>query len=784
MRLMAKMVVASLCAVCASGVVMGQIDDLAGPDVRTLGPRSTVRYDNHRLVRAHLKTAQDLLAITQISDDHWGERLGIGSKLFRIAPDRMAQLDASGIEYDVVQENIQALIDAEAQRIAARAVQRGAGFDFLDYHPYATVNTYLTTLDDLELQAGFTAKTEVFNVGQTLEGRDVFGIRITGAGNAFQTKPALLLNSAQHAREWVSVSTTMYIADQLIRTYDTDPMIQELLDATEVIIVPMVNADGYSYSWTDVRLWRKNRRNNAVGGIGVDPNRNWSFQWGGPFSSGSGGAETYRGPAPFSEPCTANMRDFFLANTHIVSHVDLHSFSQVVLGAWGYTNDPAPMGSILLPLGQGFNDAVQAVNGAVYQFGTGGFLLGNADGIMPDWTFGDQGIFSWTLELRDTGANGFILPPSEIIPTGTEALGGAVFLLDAIAHPLDITHPSGLPVAAEPGAAVTALADIKGVFGALDPATAKLFARIGGAGVFAESALAPVGGDLYEGTLPVGVCGDTIEYYFEAQTTEGVVARSPIDAPTSVFTVDVRESTVAFAENFEVGAGWTGGVPGDTAGTGVWELVDPNGTGAQPEDDNPAGTGTMCFITGQGAVGGGLGDNDVDGGFTTLLSPALDATAETGDAVVSYYRWYSNNGGGNPNTETMRIEISDDDGGSWTALETVSENANAWVFRSFRVADFVTQTSQMRVRFIAEDDPGNGGAIVEAGVDDVSLTFLDCPGVFADLNGDGVVGSADFALLLGSWGPCPTPPALCIADLDGDGSVGSSDLALMLGAWG
>lgn len=53
-----------------------------------------------------------------------------------------------------------------------------------------------------------------------------------------------------------------------------------------------------------------------------------------------------------------------------------------------------------------------------------------------------------------------------------------------------------------------------------------------------------------------------------------------------------------------------------------------------------------------------------------------------------------------------------------------------------------------------------------------------------DLNGDGVVGSTDLGILLGSWGPCPAPPAACPADLNGDGQVNAGDLAALLGAWG
>jgi hypothetical protein len=169
--------------------------------------------------------------------------------------------------------------------------------------------------------------------------------------------------------------------------------------------------------------------------------------------------------------------------------------------------------------------------------------------------------------------------------------------------------------------------------------------------------------------------------------------------------------------------------------------VDPIGTTAQPEDDNPAGVGTLCWVTGQGTPGGQAGEADVDFGITTLTSPIFDATGD-GEAIVEYARWYSNNLGNNPAQDSMPISISNDGGATWTLLETVTDSAAVWVRKSFLVADFVQPTATMRLRFVA---------------------------------GDG----ADLGLLLGAWGAAGGP-----ADLNGDGTVDGADLGLLLGNWG
>ena len=116
--------------------------------------------------------------------------------------------------------------------------------------------------------------------------------------------------------------TTVYFADALIQRYDLDPQIQALVDGVEFTIVPIVNTDGYVYSHVTERLWRKNRRDNGDGTFGVDLNRNWSVDWGGPGSAGNTASNTYRGPTPFSEPETQAIRDFVLAHPEIRAMVE------------------------------------------------------------------------------------------------------------------------------------------------------------------------------------------------------------------------------------------------------------------------------------------------------------------------------------------------------------------------------------------------------------------------------------------------------------------------------
>jgi choice-of-anchor B domain-containing protein len=287
--------------------------------------------------------------------------------------------------------------------------------------------------------------------------------------------------------------------------------------------------------------------------------------------------------------------------------------------------------------------------------------------------------------------------------------------------------------------------------------------------------LASLGGSLYRATFPAFTCGDAINYSFQATAADGTVAIDPPGGFSAIAALGEPQLLFDPVENPQGPPnGWIAGVPGDTATSGQWVNVDPNGTSAQPENDNTP-NGVKAWVTGNAAVGSGAGAADVDGGKTTLVSPVL-ALADLPEARISYFRWYSNNQGSNPGTDSMPVEITNDGGTTWVQLELVTENAGAWVKKSFRVADFVAPTNNVRVRWVARDDAA--GSLVEAGVDDFAVSTYDCPtAILGDLDGNGTVDAADLAVLLGQWGQKGS------ADLDGDGTVNAADLAVLLGAW-
>lgn len=238
---------------------------------------------------------------------------------------------------------------------------------------------------------------------------------------------AFIVLGLTHAREWVSGSVVMHVATKAAQTLSMPQAVPFMVNQT-LYIVPILNPDGYRFTWTNNRYWRKNRRNNGGGNFGVDLNRNYAKGWGGQGSSGSPGSETYRGTAPFSEPETAGLRDFTLSLPRVGAVVDFHNYSQKILWPWSYTTAAPPHRQML-------SDTAAAVEaqmdgfGANYDHGQGSIALYIAGGTSKDWFYDVKGSRSYTIELRDTGTYGFELPPSQIRPTQDEAWAGVAEML-------------------------------------------------------------------------------------------------------------------------------------------------------------------------------------------------------------------------------------------------------------------------------------------------------------------------------------------------------------------
>ena len=299
------------------------------------------------------------------------------------------------------------------------------------YHTVATLE------EDLQrLAAAHPEIAELHQIGRSVEGRPLWALRLGERRNSTR-KVAFL--GCHHAREWISVEIPYLLAEHLLVNSSTDP-VQRWLQQGEVWVAPMVNPDGHEHSRTDNRLWRKNRRRNPGGSIGVDPNRNYGYMWGVldiSTSSHVPSDETYVGPRAFSEPEVRAVRDL-VARELFDGVLSYHSYSQLVLYPWGYTSEPIEDEADLAELRTLADDLerlIRSVHGETYTAQQASELYPTA-GDTTDWTYGEFGVPSFTIELRPASAldGGFLLPATQIQPCWEENRPAA---LEFVRHVLE-----------------------------------------------------------------------------------------------------------------------------------------------------------------------------------------------------------------------------------------------------------------------------------------------------------------------------------------------------------
>jgi len=251
----------------------------------------------------------------------------------------------------------------------------------------------------LEAWAAADTAIRLDSVGASLEGRPIIAVKVGPAGDA-PARPNVLFMATHHAREWVAP----VIALKLIRWLadSADPV---LLAARDVWVIPVENPDGYQYTFTAARFWRKNRRLNGDGSYGVDPNRNYPAFWGVDDlgSSPQPFTEIYRGTAPASEPETQAIMAFHAAHPPILA-VSYHSYGGLVLYPYGYRAGELPPD---LPVYRALagTDVAPAVRDNVpgsplshYHPGPG-WNLYPTNGEYSDWAYRAHGTIAFTTEL-------------------------------------------------------------------------------------------------------------------------------------------------------------------------------------------------------------------------------------------------------------------------------------------------------------------------------------------------------------------------------------------------
>ena len=402
---------------------------------------------------------------------------------------------------------------------------------------------------------------------------------------------------------------------------------------------------------------------------------------------------------------------------------------------------------------------------------------GNTLGTANNTGFGD--VESLTIDLTSGGDEVFFVVDGATNVNSVQRYQVSVLVVDIpFMGPL---LSADVPETVDPGTPSTFEVSIDPREDTIVDGSELIFVSVNGA-AFIQSALIETGLNTYSAELPAVDCGDTVGFYLSVTGQTNGTGTLPRDGASDPFVAVVGQFENSFYDDFEGNMGWI--ISGDVIGrnNGRWERGEPNGDGSLGEPAVDADGSGSCFQTGNGNPGS---NTDVDDGQTILNSPIFDLSSSP-ESFISYNRWFDNTGagnGGSPNEDVFTVQVSNNAGIDWTTVEIVgpdsSESEGGWFDVSFRVADYVTPTNAVLLRFIAEDagDP----SVVEAAVDGISVDNLACEDpstCLADLNGDGALNFFDVSAFLSAFSNGDL-----VADFTGDGDLNFFDVSAFLTAF-
>ncbi|XP_017157139.1 carboxypeptidase B [Drosophila miranda] len=312
--------------------------------------------------------------------------------------------DSHQLRYRLLIKDLSPLVQAQrAENLRSKQRLQLPHIDVLAaFYTHAEINAYLDSLPER-----YPKRVQVKQFGWSYERRPLKVLTISN-GDGRRNKPVILIDGTVHAREWISPSMALYIIQQLLDNYEEN---QELLQDYDWVIMPVVNADGYEYTHSESRYWRKTRKPTTDPDcVGTDINRNFAHEWGHDAGSSSDPCEDiYRGERPFDQPESQVLRDILLQySPRLKWYLSLHSYGNYFLLPWGYTkNLPENYQDMMDVAEAGAFAIVHSTNG-IYSYGSTYYVLYPTSGDTADYALGvANATVAMTMELPAGGFSGF-----------------------------------------------------------------------------------------------------------------------------------------------------------------------------------------------------------------------------------------------------------------------------------------------------------------------------------------------------------------------------------------
>ncbi|XP_054685369.1 carboxypeptidase O isoform X1 [Grus americana] len=271
----------------------------------------------------------------QLSEDIWA-----GEDLHIRVPAPLVQevkdsLDQHMIFYKVLIPDVQKLVDQSMPRERSSHRQVSEGYVYTQYHPMEVIYQWMT-----QIQKNNSELVTQHYLGKTIENRTMYYLQISQPSD--KTKKIIWMDCGIHAREWISPAFCQWFVKEILQNYKSDPKISRFLQNLDLYILPVLNIDGYIYSWEKDRLWRKNRSSHMNGTCyGTDLNRNFNSSWGSIGVSYNCSSEIFCGSGPESEPETRAVAQLIeRKKSDILCYLTIHSYGQYILTPYGSTTKP------------------------------------------------------------------------------------------------------------------------------------------------------------------------------------------------------------------------------------------------------------------------------------------------------------------------------------------------------------------------------------------------------------------------------------------------------------
>ncbi|KAG7502662.1 carboxypeptidase B2 [Solea senegalensis] len=319
------------------------------------------------------------------------------------------------VTHEVLLDNANELIEMQTKN---DSTDPRSGSTFYErYHSLEDIYYWInrTTQDN-------PSRVKAVLIGSSFEKRPLYVLKLSV--NTRSNKKAMWIDCGIHAREWISPAFCLWFVQNFLSFYGRNQDVTNILDNMDVYVLPVLNPDGYHFTWTTNRMWRKNRSfSRSSSCVGVDLNRNFDANWCTEGASHNPCSEIYCGAFPESEPETEAVANFLRSHKNSIQlYLSIHSYSQMLLFPFSCTTEQAENHDDLLEIAKEAAQKIQRHYRNHYKYGAGAKTIYLAPGGSDDWAYNLGIKYSFTFELQDRGRYGFLLPPSHISKACNEAL--------------------------------------------------------------------------------------------------------------------------------------------------------------------------------------------------------------------------------------------------------------------------------------------------------------------------------------------------------------------------